>query len=216
MHVLYIDASIIVINKTPGLATLPGGWENDSTSLVEMLEREHGRIWVVHRLDRVTSGLLVFARSAEAHRALNMQFERHETNKVYHAIVVGIPVWEEHTAHHPLRINVGHSHRTIVDHGKGKPSETTFHVLERFDGYALLEAIPATGRTHQVRVHAYALGFPLLGDTLYSAPMSELIQRPALHSRSLAFTHPTSFERLMFNAPYPEDFTQALDKLRAG
>jgi 23S rRNA pseudouridine1911/1915/1917 synthase len=86
--------------------------------------------------------------------------------------------------------------------------------LERYDGYALISAIPSTGRTHQVRVHAFALGYPLLGDTLYSAPASSLIARPALHAQSLQFT----FENQPFDfiAPYPADFTQALNKLRAG
>ena len=216
MDVLYSDVSILIVNKPAGLATIPGGWEKDSTSLVRLLETDYARIWVVHRLDKGTSGLVVFARSAAAHRALNMQFERHEAHKIYHAIVVGEPAWNEHTARHPLRINVGHAHRTIVDHGKGKPSETTFHVLERFHDYALLAAIPTTGRTHQVRVHAYALGLPLLADSLYSAPQTELIARPALHARELAFTHPMTGQGMTFSAPYPEDFSRALDKIRAG
>jgi RluA family pseudouridine synthase len=214
MDVLYVDSSILVMNKPSGFATIPGGWERDSNSLVEILEVDYGHIWVVHRLDKVTSGLVIFARSAEAHRALNMQFERHEMHKVYHAIVIGAPPWDEHTARHPLRINVGHTHRTVVDHSKGKPSETTFKVLERFNGYTLLAAIPATGRTHQVRVHVYALGFPLLGDSLYSAPKTDLIPRPALHSQEVAFTHPVTHDKLTFSAPYPQDFENALLNLR--
>jgi 23S rRNA pseudouridine1911/1915/1917 synthase len=89
-------------------------------------------------------------------------------------------------------------------------------VLQRWRKYALLQAIPATGRTHQIRVHAYALGFPLLGDSLYSAPSTELIDRPALHAQSLAFIHPVSLEPVAFTAPYPEDFKNALVKIRAG
>jgi RluA family pseudouridine synthase len=214
MDVLYTDPNILAVNKPSGLSTIPGGWEEGASSLVKILEADYGRLWVVHRLDKITSGLVIFARNSEAHRALSIQFERHETYKMYHAIVVGAPTWDEHTARHPLHINVGHSHRTVVDHVKGKPSETTFHVLERFNGYALLAVIPATGRTHQVRIHASALGFPLLGDTLYRAPETDLIGRPALHAQSLEF----SLENKTFNftAPYPEDFVQALKKLRAG
>jgi len=214
MDILYTDTNILVANKPAGLATVPGGWEKESSSLVKELEAEYGRLWVVHRLDKVTSGLVVFARNAEAHRVLSMQFEQHETQKLYHAIMVGAPGWDEHTARHRLRINVGHSHRTMVDNAKGKSSETAFHVLERFDGYTLVSASPASGRTHQVRVHAYALDYPLLGDTLYSAPATGLIGRPALHAQVLEF----SFENkpFHFTAPYPEDFAKALKQLRAG
>jgi len=212
MEILYSDSNILVVNKPSGLATVPGSWEGESTSLVKTLEADSGRLWVVHRLDKVTSGLVLFARNAEAHRLLSMQFEHRETHKLYHAIVVGVPAWEDHIAHHPLRINVGHSHRTIVDHAKGKPSETAFHSLERFDDYALISASPPTGRTHQVRVHAFALGFPLLGDTLYSAPATDLIARPALHAWSLEFTFED--KPFHFTAPYPADFTQALLSIR--
>jgi RluA family pseudouridine synthase len=214
--ILHEDAELLIVNKPAGMPVLPDGWEKDAPYLVKLLEEQYGKLWVVHRLDKITSGVMVFARSAKAHRALNMQFEQHEVQKVYHAIVVGEPDWDQHTARHALRMDMGHSHRTVVDHSKGKSAETAFRVLERHSGTSLLEAIPGTGRTHQIRVHAYALGFPLLGDTLYSAPPTDLIARPALHSQSLTFTHPASCERVSFFAPYPDDFLAALEKLRAG
>jgi tRNA pseudouridine32 synthase / 23S rRNA pseudouridine746 synthase len=214
MQTLYQNDSMLVINKPAGLATIPGGWEPGTSSLVDLLGEQVGRLWVVHRLDRVTSGVVLFARTAEVHRELSILFEQHLVHKVYHAIVSGDPPWQEHTARHPLRINVGHSHRTVVDHGKGKPSETAFRVLERFNGYSLLEVIPATGRTHQVRVHAYALGYPLMGDTLYSGPAVDWIARPALHALSLSFEF--EGQPVSFSAPYPPDFLSALEKLRAG
>ena len=213
MQILYQDDSMLVIDKPAGLATIPGGWESGTSSLVEQLGEDFGRLWVVHRLDRGTSGVVLLARTADVHRSLSILFERHLAHKVYHALVAGEPPWQEHTARHPLRINVGHSHRTAVDHGKGKPSETAFRVLERFGKYSLLEAVPATGRTHQVRVHACALGFPLLGDVLYSGPAVEWIARPALHALSLAFE--LDGQSFSFTAPYPTDFLSALEKLRA-
>lgn len=214
MDVIYSDASLLVINKPAGLSVLPDGWEPAAPYLVQQLEAEFGKLWVVHRLDKVTSGVMIFARTADAHRDLNLQFEKHTTQKAYHALCNGIPKWDEHTAKHPLRINVGHSHRTVVDHAKGKPSKTHFKVLEKYSQSALLEAIPATGRTHQVRVHAYALGHPLLGDSLYSAPPTDLITRPALHALSLSFTHPETGQQMTFKAPYPDDFAAAIFNLK--
>ena len=143
-----------------------------------------------------------------------MLFESRSVAKTYHALANGDPRWEEHTARHPLRPNVGHSHRTAVDHGRGKPSETAFRVLERFGEACLLEAVPHTGRTHQVRVHAGALGHPLLGDSQYGAPPSERIGRPALHAFCLAFV--LDGQAFEFSAPYPDDFREALETLRAG
>ena len=221
--ILYEDAELLIINKPANLPVLPDGWEPDAPYLVKLLKEKYpdpstgsGRgLLVVHRLDKVTSGVMVFARTPEAHRALNMQFEHHEAQKVYHSICVGVPNWDEHTAKHKLRVNVGHSHRTMVDNGHGKPAETAFKVLKRIKGYGLLESVPATGRTHQIRVHAYALGFPLLGDILYSAPKTDLIERPALHAQSLTFNHPVSCERLTFEAPYPDDFKKALRQLES-
>ncbi len=216
MEILHRDDSLLVLNKPSGLSVLPDGWETDVPYLVKMLEERFGKIWVVHRLDKVTSGLMVFARTAEAHRALNVQFEKHQVEKIYHALANGLPAWDTRIARHPLRVNVGHMHRTKVDDRNGKPSETRFRVLGRFASHTLLEARPVTGRTHQVRVHAMALGHPLLADVLYGAPSTDLIARPALHALSLAFTHPTSQERLTFSAPYPPDFESALEKIRAG
>lgn len=213
--ILHEEAEFLIVNKPAGLPVLPDGWEKDAPYLLGLLEQELGKLWVVHRLDKVTSGVMVFARTAETHRALGIQFEKHAVRKVYHAILNGVPEWEEHTARHPLRVDVGHSHRTVVDNSRGKSSETTFHLLERLKSASLFEAIPSTGRTNQIRVHAYALGFPLLGDTLYSAPPTDLIARPALHARSLAFTHPVTGEPVAFAAPYPQDFKEALEKLRS-
>lgn len=217
MNTLYQDDSILVVNKPSGLATVPGGWEKGAPSLVRLLEADYGKLWIVHRLDKVTSGVVVFARTAAAHRTLSLLFESHAVTKTYHALVCGAPRWDEHTARHPLRINVGHGHRTVVDHRRGKPSETAFRVLERFRSHALLAAVPATGRTHQIRAHLAALGFPLLADKLYDAPrvgQDSILSppRPALHAWSLEF----EFEGkpLSFTAPYPEDFTQTLASLR--
>ena len=215
LNILYIDEVIIVLDKPAGLSVLPDGWEPGSPYLVKILESSHGKIWVVHRLDKITSGVMVFARTAEAHRHLNRQFEKHTIEKIYHAIVNGNPHWNTYTTRLPLRANVGHKHRTIVDKRLGKPSITHLRVLQRFTSHCLLEINLETGRTHQVRVHAAALGYPILGDTLYGAPEVTIIHRPALHAHLIAFTHPVSDERLTFSAPYPDDLRSAISSFMA-
>jgi RluA family pseudouridine synthase len=213
MQIIYSDDHIMILNKAAGLPVLPDGWEPDAPYLVKLLEEEFGKIFVVHRLDKFTSGVMVFAKTAEAHRSLNIQFEKHTIEKVYRAIMVGNPPWQEKITKFPLRANVGHKHRTMVDNRNGLRSETQLKVLNRNEDNALVEARPMTGRTHQIRVHAYALGYPLLGDALYSAPETDLIARPALHAYTLSFDHPFSNERVTFLAPYPTDFKTTLERL---
>ena len=221
MNIIYEDHHLIVVNKPANLSVLPDGWEKDSDYLVKRLEERFGELLIVHRLDKVTSGVMVFARDPEIHRALNMQFEKHEAQKTYHAILEGNPKWEEKVAKHPLRANVGHKHRTMVDNKKGKPSETWFRVVKRYEarpeqghmGAALVEVKPQTGRTHQIRVHAYALGHPLVGDTLYGAQQAYGFPRPMLHAQSLSFLHPGTNERVKFSAPRPPDFEEVLKRM---
>lgn len=213
MESIHLDEHILVVDKPAGLSVLPDGWEPEAPYLVKLLEKKYGKIWIVHRLDKVTSGVMVFARSAEAHRALNRQFEQHEVEKIYHAFVEGDPAWAQKDCKMPLRTNVGHKHRTAVDDKRGKSAETYFKVLKRFQAGALLEARPLTGRTHQIRAHLFALGYPLLGDVLYGAQKTELIERPALHARALTFSHPQSGERVTFRVPYPEDMEKLQERL---
>lgn len=214
MEIIFSDSDILVVNKPVGLSVLPEGWDKDAPYLVKLLEERYEKIWVVHRIDKSTSGIVIFALTADAHRSLNIQFEKHQVEKRYHAIFNGVPKWDEKTAKHPLRVNVGHKHRTMVDDRKGVRSETRFKLLERWQASALVEAMPMTGRTHQIRVHAYALGHPLLGDILYSAPETDVISRAALHAFSLKFSHPVTGKMMSFQADYPNDFQKAVSTLR--
>ncbi len=223
MDLLHLDDALIVLDKPAGLSVLPEGWETDAPYLLRLLEEQfqdpadgsQKADWVVHRLDKSTSGVMVFARTADAHRALNRQFELHEARKVYHAILEGVPDWDEKAARQPLRVNVGHKHRTAVDDRNGKPSETIFRVLKRFRGHALVEAELMTGRTHQIRAHAHAIGHPLLGDVLYGAQPGSKIARPALHAYQLTITNPSSGKVESYTAPYPPDFQNVLERLGA-
>ena len=219
--VIYSDQDVLVVDKPAGLLSLPDGYDRSRPYLAGVLMTEFGRLWVVHRLDRDTSGVMVLARSPQAHRALNMQFENRQTAKIYHAIVVGSPTWETTGVDLPLRVDGDRRHRTVVDQEAGKPAFTAIYCLERFSGYTLIEAQPHTGYAHQIRAHLAAVGHPIVGDTLYNRRqvkpdqlMIPGLPRVALHARSLTFYHPTSGERLSFAAAYPIDFERAIHQLR--
>jgi RluA family pseudouridine synthase len=216
--ILYLDESLLVINKPAGLPSLPDGYDPTAPHVRSLLEPHFGRVWIVHRLDRETSGVLLLARSAEAHRAFNSQFDQRQVSKIYHALVIGSPDWDTKLVDLPLRVNVGHKHRTAVDLERGKPAVTHLRVLQRFTGYTLIKAVPHTGRTHQIRVHLAALGYPLLADELYGGGQAgeslAVMPRPALHALLLNIEHPVLYSHMHFKAPYPQDFAQALEYLR--
>ncbi len=211
---LWSDETLFVVNKPAGLLVIPGGY-GEEENLRQMLESVYGRVWIVHRLDRYTSGILVVARTTSAHRALNTQFEKHRVHKTYHALVNGVPQWDDLTVDRPLQPNGDRRHRTVVSE-KGKPSRTEIKVLERFNGCALVEATPKTGRTHQIRAHLAASGHPIVADRLYRGhPLaSRSIDRPALHALSIEIDHPTTGQTMHFEAPYPADLATTLEQLR--
>lgn len=217
--VLWADETLLVINKPAGLPSLPDGYHPEAPFVRGLLEPAFGRLWIVHRLDRQTSGVLALARNADAHRHLNDQFANHRALKIYHALVNGTPAWETQTVDQALRANVGHQHRTIIDPQQGKAAFTDFKCLARFNPYALLEARPATGRTHQIRAHLAFLGLPLVADARYgggerlAVEGEMLIARPALHAVSLILKHPVTGQKIVFQAPYPEDFRHTLEVL---
>jgi RluA family pseudouridine synthase len=233
---LYLDEHILVINKEAGTLVVPASHKPDDKSLVEILSLQYGKLWPVHRLDRETSGVLLFARDAEAHRILNHQFQMREIHKTYHLLVIGQPEWETKEVNLPLRVNGDRRHRTIIDLAQGKPAQTHFRILQRYhDKAALIEAVPFTGYTHQIRTHASSCGLWILKDWLYlpwfyypgiPAAKPSLqdeekrladqmpIQRVALHALRIIFTHPSTNNQVTIDAPYPQDFRQTIEVLQ--
>jgi RluA family pseudouridine synthase len=216
-EIIHLDNALLVINKPAGLLSLPDGFDATKPHLRAILEPKYGHLWIVHRLDKDTSGTIILARNQEAHRNLNAQFSHHQVNKTYHMIVVGNPTWATITSDASLRTNTGRRHRTIVDPVRGNSAITEFHILERFGGHTLVAAHPRTGRTHQIRAHAYHLGFPILADPLYGrSGASPYIGRLALHAHSLTITHPTSGKKTSFVSVTPMDLETAIISLSRG
>ena len=176
--VVYEDDDIIAVNKASGISVCGDRWDESRDRLDTLVSgaiQPESKIFVVHRIDRETSGLVVFARNEAAHRQLSLAFEGRDVAKRYIAIVYGRPVWHETTCDLPLIPNGNKQHLTIIDKYRGKKSLTRFTLMGSAGNLSLLEAFPETGRTHQIRVHAAALGLPVVCDSLYGSDKPVLL-----------------------------------------
>jgi len=209
ISILFENDDLLAVDKPEGLAAIPERLL-DNKSLFGMLSSERaGKLYVVHRLDRETSGVIVFARNAETHRRLNRQFESRTVRKQYLALVHGIVSDDEGTIDAPLR-QFG-SGRVAVDPERGKASITDFRVQNRSKSATLVEAYPRTGRRHQIRVHLYHLGHPIVGDPLYGDKTQQApYPRLMLHAHTLTL-HLPSHNDLTLKAPIPQSFQAVLD-----
>jgi 23S rRNA pseudouridine1911/1915/1917 synthase len=169
---VYKDSRVIVVNKAAGIAVTADRWDENRERLDQLAAASLGggnRLWIVHRIDRDTSGLVLFARDAESHRSLSLAFEERRVEKRYIAVVHGRPAWKETSCDLPLVPNGSKRGLTIIDKYRGKKSLTLFRFLGGAGNYSVLEAEPRTGRTHQIRVHLAALAHPVVCDPLYGS-----------------------------------------------
>ena len=210
--ILFETTDLLAVDKPAGLASIP---ERDATkeSLLSILSASIGqKLYVVHRLDKDVSGVIVFAKNADMHRHLNQQFANRTVQKTYLALAHGRLRHNSGTIDKPLRI-FG-SGRVGVDPARGKPSVTEYAVTERMDAYTLLEAMPLTGRRHQIRAHFFHLGHPLVGDPRYGDKrLQKHFARLMLHAQGIEFAFPDGTV-INIEAPLPASFTTQLQALR--
>ncbi len=211
IRVVHDDDDIVVADKPAGLLTIGTDRERNRTLYrrlfnIERRCREGGRVYVVHRLDRDASGLLVFAKSVPAKRALQAQFHDRTASRTYHAVVLGSYPRDEDVLKSYLAENRALRMYVTTDRRRGKLATTRVRVLRRAASATLLEVVLESGRKHQIRVHLAETGHPLLGDRRYGEDRAGPIGRLALHAVALELEHPTTGKRMRFESPLPRRF----------
>ena len=239
LEILYDDDWLAVVNKPPGMVVHParGHWSGTLASAVQFhfggkLSTMGGptRPGIVHRLDRDTSGVIVIAKSDQAHSKLSTQFQDRLVEKEYFAIVAGRPQLDRDRIDEPIGFHPHEREKMAIrrDHPQSRTAESFYEVIERFDGFAAVTILPKTGRTHQIRVHLGHIGCPVLCDRQYGGRAQitrgelrrdpddalVLLDRQALHARRLKIAHPATGKLLELEAPLPADMQAVLEELR--
>ena len=222
IEIIYEDQDIIVVNKPKGMVVHPANGNPDGTLVnaimaicKDSLSGIGGEIrpGIVHRLDKDTSGLLIVAKNDKAHVNMSEQIKNHEVKKTYMALVRGCIKENEATIDMPIGRSNSDRKKMAVNKN-GKNAVTHIKVLKRYDKYTLLEINIETGRTHQIRVHLSHIGFPVIGDYIYSNGKNEFgVVGQCLHAKELEFKHPISGDEMKLKAPLPEYFENILKKL---
>ena len=218
LRVAYEDEHLLVVDKPAGVVAHPSAGHDSGTLVHGVLSLgaaggEEARPGLVHRLDRDTSGLLVVARTEEAHERLKRLVQRRELLREYLALVRGRPRSRRGRIEAPIGRDRRDPTRHSLDTDRPRDAVTHFELLEQIDQVALLGVRLETGRTHQIRVHLAAIGLPVVGDPVYGVPDPEL-GRQFLHAARLAFTHPFTGERVEVESPLPPDLARYVEKLR--
>ena len=223
LDVIYEDDDILVVNKQKGLVVHPGNGNPDGTLVNAVMARCKDslsgiggeiRPGIVHRIDKDTSGLLIVAKNDNAHINVSEQIKNHEVKKTYMALVRGNVKENQATIDMPIARSTKDRTKMAVSKN-GKSAITHITVVERFDGYTLLEVNIETGRTHQIRVHLAQIGYPIVGDYTYSNGRNPFgVEGQMLHSMKLEFVHPTNGKKMKLEAKLPEYFESVLRELR--
>lgn len=203
LEILHEDSDIIVLNKPSGLLSVPGRGDHMADCLLSRVQAAFPDALLVHRLDRDTSGIIVFAMTSHAQRNLSMQFEKRTTKKTYVARVNGTVAEKTGTVDFPLIVDWPNRPLQKVCHETGKAAVTDWRVLRYDDGETRVRLTPKTGRSHQLRVHMLALGHVMLGDPLYATGEALNHPRLMLHSEELRIKHPESGKGISFRAKAP-------------
>ena len=230
-EVIFEDSDLVVVSKPSGITVIPDRIHTEIATVQSILQKDYGKLFVVHRIDRGTSGVLCFARNEAAHRNLSLQFQNHTVKKIYRAIVKGRMKQKEGIVDAPIAENTVRP-GTMLIHKRGKEALSHYWVEEEFKHASLVKVEIKTGRTHQIRVHMASLGNPLLVDDIYAkAPAfffssikknykqtgeeeRPTIARLTLHAASLTLVHPTLNTGMTFEAKLPKDMETVLKLLR--
>ncbi|MCJ8160454.1 RluA family pseudouridine synthase [Acinetobacter zhairhuonensis] len=205
-HLIHRDEDFMVIHKPAGILTVPGKTADLQDCVINRLLQEEPRTLLIHRLDRDTSGILVFALSKFGQNRISRQFQERQTSKIYQAVVAG-HLQGEGTVDVPVIYDPTRPPLHIADPSHNKPALTHWKATEHFEmrGQAVTRVAltPITGRSHQLRVHMQYLGHPIVGDTLYATPEQLLLDRLCLHAERLSFLHPKTEQLVEFYCPVP-------------
>jgi tRNA pseudouridine32 synthase / 23S rRNA pseudouridine746 synthase len=206
LRMLYADDQVVVVEKPPKLLSVPGRGEAGAINLASQVQGCYADALTVHRLDMATSGLMVFARGAQAQRVLNRAFEQRLVSKQYLALVEGWLAQDDGEVNAPLLVDWPNRPRQVVNLAAGKPSLTRWRVAARSGAgdtaRTRMELVPVTGRSHQLRVHMQAIGHPIVGDELYGTPPLAH-ERLLLHASAISFPHPAHGQTMHFESAAP-------------
>ncbi|MFD2739715.1 RluA family pseudouridine synthase [Sulfitobacter aestuarii] len=201
--ILHEDAHVLLVDKPAGLLSVPGKGAHLADCLIARVQAAFPDALLVHRLDRDTSGVMIFALTAHAQRHLGLQFEKRMTRKTYVARVWGVPKEKTGTIDAPLIVDWPNRPRQMICHETGKPAQTEYRLLKNEGETARLRLMPRTGRSHQLRVHMLSLGHPILGDPFYATGPARDFPRLMLHSEELRFNHPEGGHSTKIRAKAP-------------